>query len=235
VYLYDSSVRGSLGPDAVVIFSYHLNGEGGPACVLTGATLFASGSMLIGGDGGSGIASVCAAGENGGDAVAFDAASVVRLLDSELVGGTGGTASPGCGLPDGLPGVELDGPAGAVQELPGAARSLASGSPVVEATQVVATLVGQPGDVALLVLAFDPTAAIWYDALAVAQHVAAPFAVLPVGAVPASGELALSFPIPALPAGVAFLRHPAQALFLASGGQVFHSGPSTVVIKDQAL
>lgn len=236
VFLYDCEVLGSIGPDAQSLpFIPHTPpGEGGEAVRLHLSTLFASGSSLQGGDGGSSEATVCDPGSDGGDGIAYGAGSLARLLDTAVTGGAAGLAGPGCGLPDGSPGQAFDGPRGGVLTLPGAARSFAASSPVAEGTQVDLVFEGAPGDAVIVVLALEPGAGIYHDAFGAVQLVAAPFLAFPFGVVPAGGVLSAGVPIPALGAGVDFARYPLQALFVAPPA-VFHSGPTAVAILDAAF
>ncbi|MEM7305478.1 MAG: right-handed parallel beta-helix repeat-containing protein [Planctomycetota bacterium] len=236
-YLYDCTVQGPVGPDAVEqIFLEIQPGFGGPGVRLTASTLFASGCSIAGGDGGSGVEESCFAGEDGGDGIEFDDASIVRLLDTTVAGGQAGLGSPGgCGLGDGEPGAALDGPPLGVEQLAGTARSFTASAPVVEGTSIGLTFTGEPGDEVVLLIGVEPTPAVYYRPFASVQHLAVPFAGLPLGAVPAGGVLQVDLPIPELNPLFPFQRYPGQALFVTPGAQVFHSGPSVTTLLDSSI
>ena len=235
VYLYDCVVRGSFGPDGMpTFFGYYLPGNGGIAARITGTTMFASGCSFEGGHGGSGTSLQCDEGYDGGHGIVH-VQSLVRLLDTTVVGGTAGVATPGCGLPDGDPGDAFFGDPSEVHPLPGAARSFALASPLDSGASIQMSFAGEPGDAVIVVVGLQPGVGLWHPAFSAVQLVAAPILPLSFGALPATGSLDLTFPVPALAAGADFARYPAQALFVTAAAEVFHSGPSTVVLVDPSL
>lgn len=236
LYVYDSTFIGPLGPDSDgQVFQILQPGNGGDALNLEGCTLYASGSTLLGGDGGSGVPGGCYDGGNAGDGIQFDAACTVRLLDTTTAAGVPGQPSPSCGAAAGNPGQDLNGPAGIVTQLAGDARSLDVGSPVVEGTSVPFTFTGQAGDTVLLVIGLEPDLGTYYPAFGVVQLVEAPWVLLPMGTIPAGGVLQANLPIPQLLPGVLFQRLPGQALMVGSGSTIFHAGPSSTVLLDASI
>jgi len=235
VYLYDCDVRGSYGPDGMqTFFGYYLPGTGGAAARLTGTTMFASGCSFEGGRGGSGTDFQCDEGKDGGDGIVH-LQSLVRLLDTTVVPGTAGVATPGCGLPDGVPGDAFFGDPGELHPLSGTARSFELASPLDSGASIQMSFAGEPGDAVIVVVGLQPAVGVWHPAFDAVQLVAAPILPMSFGVIPATGALDVALPVPPLAPGADFARYPAQALFVTPSAEVFHSGPSTVVLADSNL
>ena len=124
--------------------------------------------------------------------------------------------------------------AGTVENLPGTARSFSGGSPAVEGANVNVHLEGEPGDAVLLHVQVDAAPGLFLSKFAVALHLPLPFAVVPLGAIPASGALDLPIQVPPLFPGVDSFRFVGQALFVGATG-FFEGGPSMVLLIDSAL
>ena len=141
VTVYNSSLLGQKGKSG--------GGLGGHGAVLTGGTLFASGSTFQGGQGASGSLdpfSTCTFGGPGGHGLMFFENPEVFLLDSVTAGGAGGPALPPCA--PGAPGVPIYGE-GTVTSYLGQARSLAPLSPIELGQTATLSFAGKPGDIAV--------------------------------------------------------------------------------------
>jgi hypothetical protein len=147
IAIYDSQVFGGQGyTDPCTQIDLN-GGNGGPGVVGQSSFLFASGSIISGGDGGYG--SDCGQGDGGSGGVGISlSSSTVDLLDTVVAGGMGGpgSCSIGCGH---------DGQNGAASTIDAssALNSLAASKRVLEAPLVVRELSpfplrirGQPGD-----------------------------------------------------------------------------------------
>jgi hypothetical protein len=238
VYLYDCSVAGSTGEDAHPESPFAVPpAASAPGVSASGSTLLVSGSLLHGGNGGGDPAGFCFPGEAGSPGLLLQAGPIHRtstayLLDSTVLGGTGGVG--GCGNPPGVDGPAIDAVAGEAHALPGTARSFSGASPVVEGSSTAIHLAGEPGDAVILHVQVGATPGLYLPQYAVALHLPLPVAVVGLGSIPASGVLDVAFPVPALPPGVESFRAVGQALFVGATG-FFDGGPSTLLIVDTAL
>ena len=235
LYLYDSEVKGSLGPDAFdSILSDLPPGAGGDALRIDGGTAFTSGSTFLGGAGGSSLSEVCFPGENGGDALDVRGGTA-RVRDSVLTPGTAGEAGDGCPDPDGVPGqaVALT-VGGQLVNVPGAARSFSAVTPVAEGNPIVLEFGGQPGDQAFLFLSGAPSRGLYIDLFGAALHLKTPLLNFFQGTVPASGVLTVNLPAPFLAPGTDFARLYAQGVF-ADGLTLSEGGPSLFLVLDDVF
>lgn len=231
VHVFDSQLRGGNGDPSLVGFQ-----DGAAAAEVHGASFFASGSTITGGDGSHLVDPWfgCAQGA-GGSGLAMSAGTSVAqvgVLDTAVQGGSG---AEGCGsLP--MHGPDYSG-SGDLLTLPGAHRTLAVNSPVREGETLSLSLGGAPGEFALLLLG-APAATLtgpaawsaWNAPLLLSANASA----FVLGAVPASGALELSFPVAEL--GVDALTVAAQSAFLDFGAGGVRIGPTaSVALIDAAL
>lgn len=156
--LYDSQVTGGKGTDGFLYQSLVFRADPGAAgCQILGtSTLFASGSTLTGGAGGTGMDGYCLfgawpgrPGANGGAGLVVESSANVWLLDTATVGGVrgeGGAGTEQCGAPPGSPGLPGVGVDGTATVLPGTRRVLACATHVREFAPFTLTLRGEPGD-----------------------------------------------------------------------------------------
>lgn len=147
VSAWDSSFYGGNGPD----FDFYAP-AGSPAAHVIGGSLFVSGCVFRGGDGGTyyGPPGTNVHGTNGGDGIV--ASVQVVILDSLISGGSGSVAPGGNGSP-GSPIV------GTAPMLLGAfARSFSVTSPVRESHVATFSLGGAPGEWAGIFYSFAPCA-----------------------------------------------------------------------------
>jgi hypothetical protein len=199
-----------------------------------GSFLALYGSAVQGGVGAPGNFFTCD-GEVGGDALTLQDASSLVTLGSQLTGGDGGTPFSGsCNAgPPGQPLIVVD---GTVTPLAGSARSLDVVSPVRTDEMVQATLTGLPGDRVWFrySLAAGPgEASRFYDG---EYLLAAPRIKAFSATIPASGQLVVTAPAPALAPGQESLIIHCQAFFRDPTGQRFVlSSPDAVVLLDASF
>lgn len=240
VYLFESDVRGSQGKDWVLISP--TTSAGGPGLALKSGFVLAQGSSLQGGRGGQvgpvGFQPCIPLQAGGAGAVLEETLGSARLvlLSSDLSGGPGGQPVAGC--------PELPGPTGPAQVVLGGqlqsfgaeARAFGWSGLVREGQSAELFLAGQPGDQALLFVAASGSPGSFLEPALLAPHLElGSLVLLPLPALPASGVLASALTAPNLPAGVQVRALCAQALFLASNGELFLSGPSELRLLDAAL
>ncbi len=143
-HLYDSEVRGGRGNDAILILPPE---DGADGILLTsGSTLFASGSLITGGDGGNNFVP-CFDAADGGDGLFLGTDNpTVFLVDTMVNGGAAGQQISPCAA--GSPGLERRITTGGVNVRPVAlARGLEIGEvPVRPGGPVSVTFTGNPGD-----------------------------------------------------------------------------------------
>ena len=158
---------------------------------------------------------------------------VVWSVDSTLEGG-GGIVDPFMGQ------VGMNGPAstvlsGTLNVVNGGGVSLSVSSPELEGSSFDVTLVGTPGQWVWLGVGLSPT--LLFDPLYLgAIVVAPPYLFQPLGMIPPSGTLALSFPLGALAPGVESAVAFGQGLSLdPSTGTAYLGEPSAILVLDSAF
>ena len=230
LHLYDCVVQGGDGLDSA---------DGGHGILLSGGSLFASGSTLAGGPGG---ASPCPGesvpgtpGGDGGSALVLAAgAPLAHTLACGLAGGSGGAGGAGTGCDPGQVGTAVAVQSGSHVTLGGFARFFAASSPVREGNDISLLFTGEPGDAVFLLIAGGLDAQ--FDlAFHGTQVVAAPFFVLPVGNLPPWGALSLSVPSSTLMPGVNAKRFLTQGAFLSPSFALYAGSGSAVVVLDDSL
>lgn len=242
LFLHDCEVIGGPGFGASSTFTGQIPASvGSPGMVVRSGQAFLQGTTVRGGDGGAGVAQLCAPGEAGGHAVEVGAwttgPGLVRVFDSTLLPGGGGVPDPECALPAGPDGLDVFLEDGARVDLDGVARSFVWSSPVREGESLDATYTGVPGDLVFLIYAPGPVQGFFFDSLQVAVHFdLVQFQTLFRGVLPASGELADSFLVPPLSPAKEFARVLGQVMIVdASLVDVWTSGPSTTAILDETF
>ena len=158
-------------------------GQQGHGAYVLNATLYASGTHMEGGRGGT--EGFCSVTFSGGDGLRAEGKASATVLDCELVGGPNNACNAG----EGQPSVALDG--ATISFLSGAARSIQIPSPSRSGDQEVLRVEAEPLDFAWLLVSFHPgfrnLTPAFSGPLLVGTPLAAPRRVL--GAVPASGIL----------------------------------------------
>ena len=240
LFLYDSVVVGSQGSTTGGVFGSSVEyppGDAGNGLVQRGGTLFASSTRFQGLDGGLILDSDCYAGADGGAGIVLESSggtpAVARLIDSPVIAGSGSFGT--CGEPAGDSPPPIEVISGTVEQLPGAARSFEMSSPVVESTQVDVAITAQPGDAATIFFSLEATNGAFLPVWNLAGHLAVPFGVLPVGQVPGSGLLEITYPLPPLPPGLGSFQFVAQAVTVDAQVMLFDGGPSTLMIVNASL
>jgi hypothetical protein len=197
VSVSNCKIVGGVGGDEPLGWEEEGAGAGGPAIVCAQSTLLLSGCSVVGGAGGHDTGDPQPGGAPaGGAGIIADAESLVRLRDTTVVGGVGGTDASDI---DGPLGTTVVVPPGVMPVmLPGPARILQMEAPLEELGASQLEVEGEPGELALLL---GSTAGAWVDVpkFGGALLVGAPVGqLLPLGALDASGHLQASIVVPDL-------------------------------------
>ncbi|HTE06105.1 MAG TPA: hypothetical protein VK824_07915 [Planctomycetota bacterium] len=205
-------------------------GLGGSAVNVVSGQAVLSGCDFEGGNGGGAFDFLGEVfGGDGGSGVLAAAGADVMLLDNELLGGAGGASLSG---DVGAPGEAIGGAGGQdVVIFSGASRHLGITAPAYVGGNVSLTLDGTPGDLFLLQVsagnAWLPTSK-FHGVVSVAL----PALGLALGTLPASGQLVLTAPVPAI-APLAALNVYLQA-FGGSAADASVTGESVLLLLDPA-
>ena len=220
-----------------------INESGGDGLRLSGGSLSLQGCTLSGGDGGVGgswMTGFCTNGGNGGAGLRVLGGGQVSLLDCSATGGAGapGPAVGGCMFgqgQDGVDGQPVDVLSGGALELPGTAAGLQVASPVREGESVQMVVDGPPGAFATLLLSSAPGLAPVGKVVGPIT-VALPTLLIPLGAIPAGGSLAVHAHLPNLPASLLSIEAFLQAVIAGpSPAPLQSSSPSVLVGLDASL
>jgi hypothetical protein len=241
VQLAQSTALGATGDSSYSDgVSFYPATAGGTAVQVAGSYLVLLGSKVSGGTGGNGSFSPlwqsCSSGAPGGAALQLDAGSTADARASIVVGGQGGHGgqNPDLGgfCADGATGAAAEGD-GVLNVTPGTAAQLEVAPAVLrEGGNGTLSLLGGPGDGALLLVGFGQLQA-WWPAHGGVLLPAAPL-VLPLGPLSAGGTLGLLFVAPDLPASMDGLVVVLQSA-ATSGGPVLLGGGGVLVILDAAF
>jgi hypothetical protein len=174
-------------------------------------------------------------GGNGGNGIEAFSASTVQLLDDITVAGPGGHAGSGGASYPGSPGQDrIASGGGTIVDLSGTAKHFISPTPVRENTIATLTFRGVSGETVKLLIARTP--GFVFDALENGVLLlGAPIRTVNMGVIPASGVLNVQLPIPSIGPVLDASLLQLQARFTDSQGNVVLSGPSTMVILNQAF
>jgi hypothetical protein len=240
VSLYECALVGGQGRNAAVPLIGGVATPSSPGSaglsIVTGS-VFASGCTFVGGDGGNGAFQAstltCVAAAVGGPAVVAQgdpSTRVLTILDSTFAVGASGVAAGSCPAPGVAPFV-ID-PAVTTSSVVGdIRRTFEVTSPSPEGQLTTTTLTGVPGEFALLLLAFSGNGA-YTPAVVGALAGTPPLTVIALGALPPSGTLSFSVPIPVggLPASIDGVNLYEQAVVAGASGFGLLSSPSVVTI-----
>ncbi len=239
VQLAHCTVTGAAGHDDV---APHPASPGRQAVTLLGSRLILQGSTITGGQGGNGgfspSSQSCSLGQRGGDGIVFgDAASTAVQRASTVSGGAGGIGGVnpdlGSGCPAGADGAAFAGP-GLATSLPGGSDPLDIVPAIVrEGGAGTLVLHGTSGSSAWLLPGFGQSQ-LWLPAHAGVLLPTATALIVPLGVVPASGEITLPYVAPVLPAGVTGVTLVLQSASVGAG-PVLLGGGGALVIIDAAL
>ncbi|MEM7309677.1 MAG: hypothetical protein AAF682_23580 [Planctomycetota bacterium] len=218
--ILDSSVSGGDGP---------LGRDGGNGITLDGGTAYLAGSTVRGGDGGELFQGNCG---NGGHGILLEAgAPLLRTLDSALAGGDVDATCAGVAQP----GSAVLLPSGAHQVLAGTARSLTADSPVRESQTLGVHVAGAAGDQVFALVTGSP-GALYLDPFqgVLLVGTTSPL-VLPLGALPGTGQVDLSVSLGPLPAGLQASELVLQLFAVSTALELRLGGASLLTILDASL
>ena len=211
-------------------------GLGGDGLRVGGGTAHLADCSIKGGGGGSGGtamvpgigALVCKDGSPGGDGLVIaGAATVVEVASTTLAGGVGGGADASLGCSPGPPGSPSVVLGGSLVPSPCAGRELSvEPSPAAGGTTVTVTAVGEPGDLAVVLLG-EPLSAL--PALFCGVLAIAPKVHQVLGTAGAAGTATLAFVAPPLPAGLGEDVR-LQAAALSAAGEVVLGGAAALTL-----
>jgi hypothetical protein len=188
----------------------------GDGAQLTASFLVASGATIQGGEGDPGFSSLgqcLQQGTRGGVGLGLDATSSVFALDTTIAGGSGGGVPPCIPQPAGA---RISG-AGTVTEVAGPAAALTAESPAPAGQTVTLALTGTPGASAFLLVSPLHNPFFMRGCNGTLDIDLALSLTVPLGVVPASGEIALPLTVPD-PLGFPSLNLYLQAVTTLSGG-----------------
>ncbi len=235
VTVYRGEVRGGDGSDFLLILVppvLALAEPGAAAIEFVSGNLLVGGALVRGGEGGFGgmlpDTGACHQNESGGAGIVVGGS--LRLLGADVAGGAKGAAHPGC------PDSASDGPAtwvttGTVNTIPEPLRSITATGPVALGGTTFVDVVGVPGEPALLIKSS-------FQHATDVPHMkglllpAPPWTILALGAIPPSGTLSLSVPIPSapLPPGIEGVVQFTQVVVPGASGTGMLSAPTSVTI-----
>jgi len=215
IHLYGTSLRGGAGSAFEGLSAF----DGGHGASLEGGLLFASGCSFAGGTGGISVVE-CAAGGHG--LLLAGGAPEAWTLGSTLLGGPA-LAGPFCATAAGAPVSVQSGTHDTFAVPP---LELVARSPVTAGEPVELSVSGPPGAVVLLLFGREPLAS-FRPAASGSILVAPPRALLPLGRLPASGELEARVRLGAL-VGTEGLR--LQSAYVTARGFVLGSASAIVAL-----
>ena len=215
------------------------NESGGDGLRISGGSLALQGCALTGGDGGAGgwYQGFCTSGGAGGAGLRVLGGAQVSRLDSSATGGAGAPGpTSGCmiGGGDGLNGQPVEIVSGGVLDLPGSATALRVASPVREGQDVHLAIDGAAGAFATVLLSSAPGLQPMGKVVGPVQ-VGLPALLVPIGAIPAGGELLVHSNLPNLPASLLSIEVFLQAVLAGPPAPPQASAPSVLVGLDASL
>jgi len=234
--IYDSTLRGGTGMSAFPSEQYENGANGGDGSLMTSTSMFASGSVFQGGDGGGagfGRAFAETQAGDGGDGIRMFNSSSALLLDDIELGGHAGAHGDGVSFPG------LDGQARAANsgstftDLAGAAKHFVSPTPVRENTVYSLTFTGTPGDRVALIVANEADYLLklqWKGVWLV--KLGHPLLSLPVGTIPPSGTLTVPWDALDLGGLPSKLLHSQPVFIDAQGNRTIGNASSVLILSD---
>ena len=218
LYLFETTAQGTSFPWATGT----LGGPGGDGVKLTDSFLFASGCTFKGGKGATGGA--CSPGGTGGSGLVCIGGPVPQLLETALVGGTGGCGVDcgGCG-PTGQPAV------GGYDLVAGFARDYTLASPATGGQTTTLSYSGKAGDVVFSLIGLSQSA-LYLPALAGSLVLPIPPLLISHGAADGAGQLQVSVQLPPLPPGIEAFTVYAQSAAISAVGAAVLGAPSQLSI-----
>lgn len=233
LFLFDTVVEGGPGTGGATMDG----SAGGPAVQLEGGLLFADGSDLRGGDGGStGAIFGCgdAAGDGGDGLVLGQGAPQAFLRNTALAGGAGGEPLEGCASSPGAAGAPSTVSTGSLQQATEPGHGVTVTTPVRTDELATVAVSGPPGEFAVVLFAPD-AAPIFLPGLFDTLVPASPLSSLGIGQLDGAGNASLQVQ-PTLPPGVLGRRLFTQVLFFDAMTSTLTLGaPNAVVVLDASL
>ncbi len=236
VALFESELTGGDGADTLVFNpESFLFGRPGRAGVgLSGGFVFAADTRLTGGKGGDGavlpLGGACFPGRPGGSGASVTDGGELVVLSVVATGGSGGT-SGGVPCVDGLDGKPIDVADGKTEELFAEPQSLEASRAAREGELLTVTFRGTPGGSAFVAISFGDLFCFTRALSGVLALPNAP-AILSLGAVPGSGVLVRTLPVPELGPGIAGVSATAQGLAVVGPTELVLSSPTRVLLLD---
>jgi len=229
--LFDCSITGG---DGISIGTMQLAQPGAPGLEVDGSTVTIVGCTIVGGAGGLTFGPVCdVVHPTGGAGVAFvGTPGTVQSAASTAVGGAA-DLGPLCPGQTGPQGPAISG-TGTIVPLVGVARHLEANSPVRGGETLTFDVEGQAGEVPLVFVSLDhePIPLLAFSGVLLVGL--PPSDVFVLGALPASGQASLSFPVP--PIGlVGALTYYAQGVFLDPTAGLWLGAGTTVTLLDPSF
>lgn len=229
VHLYGCTVLGADGMDTC-----NLASGATPAIQVSDGELWITGSEITGGQGSDGGHVVCMQGGPGACGLVLAGTNPrVFVTDSRITGGAGGTGFGGA--PDGLTPAPIQTGVGQVIQIPGAARRLSASALLRDDQSTVLSVHGAPGDQVWLVYSPRPGPRILLPSNR-PLLLAAPYSVIPLGTLDASGTKGLVVGPRDLGPGTEAASFHLQALFWNTTlHQRAWSAPSHLQVVDAAF
>jgi len=227
-HVYNSSLSGGAQPIETL--------PGGAGCRVFGGFLFAAGTSFQGGQGGDGALQppfgICTDGGMGGAGLQLVGGADAKIVDSSFAGGAGGApGGPLCVAGPTGPGQDLSG--GTLYSFPWPARTYDIPSPAREGTNGFISLAGDPGEFVWVFFSFVQTPT-YAHTIKGTLLPGTPNFIIFFGALPASGVLSATVPVPIHPSALSFaLVEQAVYFTQAKGFQV--SNPRLGIVLDQSL
>ena len=230
VTLYDSTVQGGRGGSDIC--SNVIQGKAGPPGIyMSSGSTFLSGTTVIGGPGGYGgdnyLWGGCANGGPGGPGFSL-VGGELHHRDTQFIGGAGGGGAAYYGCQNGPDGVGLFDGQGVEFPFAGNSKGFAAPSPLRAGTSQRASAFGLEGDLALMLLSSTPT----HDLNQALGGVllTTPSVVLPLGTLPATGQLDAPLSFAGLPPAVESRTLYSQGVFLETGGALVLGSGSALTL-----
>lgn len=239
IAVYDSLLQGSRGRAA-----FYFNGQLVPPTApghglrVIDSSFLVVGSELRGGDAGSTLGSTeCIPGGDGGAGLSVASNSGTppggTHQGSLLAGGLGSAGT--CGMTNGQDGADVDDPFGITTLWPGIARKSGITSPVVEGGVATLDFEGVPGDPVVALYGPGLLQAFPYLPEPTLLHVALPFELLFLGAVPPGGNGSINFTMPQLDPGVQSVTLFVQVAQIGAPLATYEGGPSALTVLSSSL
>ncbi len=227
LHVFDTEIRGRDGVETPG------STKGGSAVKLESGSLFVSGSSLTGGTGALGDFDCDPPNADGGDALVLSGTAPAAFVQDSVIQGGAGVFGGGC--PSGARGLDIVAPVGAVTQLPGSARRLASRSPVRDDESTSITFTGSPGDNVYLFWSLRPAPGITSRFFVGSFLLGTPLHDAQPGTLDPSGSLTFPVRPHELGPGVEGLSVFAQALFVDPAGRRFLGSPTHVLLVDASF